>query len=303
MRQLSIFAFIILAACGTKDQSATVGECPEGSTLSDNGNCVEDDSISGNGDGDGDVNEDESGDGGDDGGGDDGGGDDGGGDDGGGDDGGSDIPEDLEPLEEDINGKSYAIDLSTATWVKPDSPLLTGLLGDSLNVKVLIGVEEATDEVLDLVGALPDTDSEELVQDVCMPTLDFDPIDFALSPYFQVGPTDFPVSMMGISLTIWDMNISGIFEPDGAGMYGVGLSGALDLRDLSDVELDLPIDLSDPDEACGLLGSLLSIECEACPSDDEPYCIGLILEDILAEEVDLTIDPVSEDEPHPDCDE
>jgi hypothetical protein len=167
----------------------------------------------------------------------------------------------------------------------------------------LIGVEEATDEVLDLVGALPDTDSEELAQDVCLPTLDFDPIDFTDSPYFQVGPTDFPVSLMGVSLTVWDMNISGIIEPDGAGMYDVGLAGALDLREFGDLEVDLPVDLSDPDEACGLLGSLLSIECEACPSDDEPYCIGLVLEDITAEEVELTIDPVSEDEPHPDCEE
>ena len=304
MRLISMFSLVVLAACSTKDQTATVGECPEGTTLND-GNCIED--AGGSGDEYGEDGNPQSEDGGgDDGGGDDGGGDDGGGDDGGGDDGDdgtSDIPEDLDPLEEDINGKSYAIDLSSAEWVKPDSPLLSGLLGDSLDLKVLIGVELATDEVLDLVGALPDTDSEDLVQDVCLPTLDFDPIDFTLSPYFQVGPTDFPIDLMGFSLTLWDMNISGIFEPDGAGMYGIGLSGALDIRDLGDIELDLPIDLSDPDQACELLGSFLSIECETCASDDEPYCIGVILEDILAEEVELTVEPVSEDEPHPDCDE
>ena len=108
---------------------------------------------------------------------------------------------------------------------------------------------------------------------------------------------------MGTSMTLWDMNISGIFEPDGAGMYDVGLAGSLDLRDFGDLEVDLPVDLSDPDEACELLGTLLAIECEDCPWDEEPYCIGLVLEEIVADEVELTIEHVSEDEPHPDCEE
>jgi len=143
------------------------------------------------------------------------------------------------------------------------------------------------------------------VQDECLPTLDFDPIDFSDSPYFRVGPTNFPVEFMGISLTIWDMDISGIFEPDGGGMYDIGLAGALDFRDigeaLGDADLGIPIDLSDPDETCELLGTLLSIDCEDCPADGEPYCIEIELAEILADEVDVSVEPISEDEIDPEC--
>ena len=68
----------------------------------------------------------------------------------------SDIPEDLDPPEVDVTDKSYAIDLSTAEWVKPEAGLITGFLGDALDVKVLMAVEEANDDTLDLVGALPE---------------------------------------------------------------------------------------------------------------------------------------------------
>ena len=290
MRPCVPFVLALLTACAPDGQTATVGECPEGSTLNDAGECEEEigslnNDEEGNVTGDGEEDDDS-------------------------DDGDDDtedadeVPEDLEPLEEDVTGFSYAIDLSTGVWVKP-SPLIGGLLGDALDVQVLMSVEEATDETLDLVGALPDTDSEELVQDVCLPTLDFDPIDFSDSPYFRVGPTNFPIELLGFSLTIWDMDISGIFTSDGAEMTDIGLAGTLDVREigeaLGDTEVGLPVDLSDPDGTCDLLTSLLSIECEDCPSDDEPYCIAIELEEITAEKVEATVEPITEDEIDADC--
>ena len=295
MRQGVPFILALLTACAPDGQTATVGECPEGSTLTDAGEC-EEEIGSFNGDEEGDVNDEGNDDGGDDDGGEDGSGDT--------NEDSDEVPEGLEPLEEDVSGMSYAIDLSTGVWVEP-SPLIGSLLGDALDVKVLMSVEEATEETLDLVGALPDTDSDELEQDICLPTLDFDPIDFSDSPFFRVGPTNFPIELMGISLTLWDMDISGIFESDGEGMYDLGLAGTFDIREigdaLGDTDVGLPIDLSDPEGTCDLLTSILSVDCEACPSDDEPYCIAIELEEITAEKVDATVEPITEDEIDPDC--
>ena len=317
MRRSVPFVLAFLAACAPNDQTATVSNCPEGTIYTGAGECEDEvDVFSDDEQGDvngGDGSDDESGgssSGDSDGGGSDGGSSDGGDSDGDDSDGGDDDsaedgpPSDLDPLEEDVSGRSYALDLGTAEWVKPDSPLLETLLGDALDVQVLVGVQDVTDDTLDLVGALPDTSSEDLVQDTCLPTLDFESIDFTDSPYFRAGPTDFPIEFSGVSLTIAGMEISGIFEPDGESMYGVGVSGALDLRDigpaLGDSDIGLPVDLSDADQICDW-AAILSISCEACPTDGEEYCLEVELDEIVATEIDLEIEILSEDDIDPEC--
>jgi hypothetical protein len=44
---------------------------------------------------------------------------------------------------------------------------------------------------------------------------------------------DLPIDLMGVSLTVWSMNISGTFEPDGEAMSEVSLAGALDMREVA----------------------------------------------------------------------
>ena len=87
-------------------------------------------------------------------------------------------------------------------------------------------------------------------------------------------------------------------------MYDLGLAGTLDVREigdaLGDTEVDLPFALSDPDDACALLGSFL-IDCDDCPSDEEPYCIAIELAEITAEKTDATVEPITEDEIASDC--
>jgi hypothetical protein len=203
------------------------------------------------------------------------------------------------PLETDVTGETYALDLGTATWVKPVG--IDMFLGDALDFSILLGVEEASD-VLDFVGAIPETGTIE--QDECLPTLDFDPIDFSTTPFFEIGPVDLPIDLMGVSLTVWSMNISGTFEPDGEAMSEVSLAGALDMREvgpaLGDIAGGLPLDLSDPDEACATL-TLLGISCEACPSGDGDYCLALDLVDIQATSSGSPVTPIAESDIPEDC--
>ena len=201
------------------------------------------------------------------------------------------------PLEADVAGSTYSVDLGTATWVKPAG--LELFIGDALDVQLLVGVEEASD-VLDFVGAIPM--SGTLEQDPCVPTLDFEPIDFSTSPYFEVGPVDLPFSFMDISVTLWGMNLSGTFHPDGTGMSKLQLAASIDVRDIGPAlgDVGLPIDLSDPDTACDTL-TLLGVSCESCPSDDTEYCIGLDLRDIEAEIIDSVVTPVDGDALPAEC--
>jgi hypothetical protein len=107
---------------------------------------------------------------------------------------------------------------------------------------------------------------------------------------------------MGIEITVWSMNISGTFAPDGSRVGNVGLAGSLDIREVGPALSEAsPIDLSDPDTACDTL-ILLGIECEPCPNEAaDPYCLSLILSDIDAEATGETIEIIDEADTHEEC--
>ena len=202
------------------------------------------------------------------------------------------------PLESDVDGNTYALDLGSATLVKPTG--LDMFLGDALDIQLLVGVE-VTGTELDFIGAL--TDATTLEQDECAPTFGFDRVDFSASPFFEAGPVDLPIEILDVSLTMWGMYLSGTFESDGAGMAEMGLEGALDIRELGPAFGDALgglIDLSDPDSACSTV-ALFGVNCEECPSGDGDYCIGVDLEDIEAEKTDTTVTPIAAEDISEDC--
>ena len=199
-----------------------------------------------------------------------------------------------DPLETDVTGETYALDLGSATWVKPEG--IGSVLGDGLDVNILVGVEDASDD-LDFVVAIAETGTVE--QDYCLPTLDFEPTDFDYSPYFVIGPVDMPISLLGYSVTIYDVDIFGKFIADGSGMEEVELAGAIDLRDLGDLLVEL---LSvPPDAACILLGTF-GVSCNACSSDGEELCIDVELTEIIASATGEVVELVEEANTHPECD-
>ena len=200
--------------------------------------------------------------------------------------------------ETDVTGETYALDLGTATWEEPAG--IGTLLGDALNAKILVGVEEASD-IIDFLIAIPEGDSVE--QDYCSPTLDFDPIGFDTSPFFEIGPADLPIGMLGYSLTIYDMNINGTFQPDGGGMDHIRVSGSMDLRDLEDTLESISGGIvSDADSACDLV-LMFGVSCAPCPSDDVANCLSVSLTDIEATATGATLEAVEEAGEHPECEE
>ena len=214
-----------------------------------------------------------------------------------------DGPSDTDWLE--LTGNTYLLDLGTGDWVRP-SPLIGGLLGDGLDNTLLLSIQAETADTIEVIGALTKGDTAvDVRQDVCMPTLHFDDSDFTDHPYFSVGPTDLPIELMGTSLNISQMSLTGIIDDDGEDMYDIGLSGVLDMRELGealgDTDVGLPVDFSDPESTCDLFASILGFDCNECPSDGEPYCVELELDEIVAESVDVTVVPISVDAIHPEC--
>lgn len=187
-------------------------------------------------------------------------------------------------------GNSYVLALSEARITEPAG--IGSVLSGYLNTDILLGISGVTDTQLDIIGALGKTDAngnpvEPSAQDYCDPTIAFPPADFT-NPYFQVGPQTTTISVAGYDVAIGDLQITGTIAEDGTYFDGGTLSGTIDTRPLA----PLVDDSGDPNAICALAVNF-GAECQPCPADGEPYCLTLVADQILAEQVDgLTLIPV-----------
>lgn len=203
--------------------------------------------------------------------------------------------------EVELEGKTYVLDLASARITQPAA--LAGLLEqyeDELPT-ILIGILAVGTDTIDIIGAMADEDSDDIVQDYCEPTIGFpEGADFSESPYFQVGPADIPFDIDSeTSITIYSLLVAGTFAADGSYFGGGELEGEADARD---VAAAFP-EAGTADEICKLTESFQA-PCEACSSDGEEYCLYVTADQIEAEEVeDLTLEVVDEADTHELCDE
>jgi len=212
------------------------------------------------------------------------------------------------PLEGDLSDQTFALDLGSATWIEPAG--VGDLVGAYLDMNLLVGVQSMEGGMIDFIGAMGEGSTTD--QDMCMPTIDFEPGDFSETPYFTVGPADMPVALMGYSVTVFGMSVSGTFDHGGDWMGGVEMKGAFDIAEIGPaIGGAVGFDLSDPDVACGTI-AMLGVNCGPCPHKDEEHCLSLHLADIEANNTGDTIQLIEEaycDEAcderadHPECDE
>lgn len=173
--------------------------------------------------------------------------------------------------ETNLEGYAYALDLSSGRFVKPAG--VGAILEQFLTQEILIGVTAADASSIEMMGALG-TDAGQ--QDLCTPTIEF-PVaaDFVENPYFSVVSDVLELNIQGIDIRIDDLVISGAFAPDLGSIEGAVLSGAIDVRDLSDL-----LDMS-ADEACELVLSIAGVACEPC-SDNADYCLSVHVDSMTA---------------------
>ena len=200
------------------------------------------------------------------------------------------------PIDCDLTGKSYRVNLLDARFIQPGEAI-AALLFDALTVDVLLGIDSATETDIQMLGAV----SESLggLQDYCTPSIDFPTAATFDNPVFSVGPADTTLEVAGTEVTISGLNISGAFAPDCSYFGGGRLLGELDARVLAPLVGELA-GTEDPDEICGFLAPL-GVTCEPCASDSQPYCAQVEVDQITATNYGQSLACVSMEECHPLC--
>ncbi|MSP54789.1 MAG: hypothetical protein EXR69_04160 [Myxococcales bacterium] len=175
-------------------------------------------------------------------------------------------------------GKTYVLTLGDARIVEPAG--IGSVLSSYLTTDILLGVSAVSDTTLDIVGAVAVDGVSPSVQDFCTETIDFPTADFADEPFFTVGPQTTTLDVAGYEIEIGDLNITGTFAADGSYFDGGTLSGTIDTRPLAPL-----VDDSGNEGAICDLAVNFGAECEACSSDGQPYCLTLVADRILAEQL------------------
>lgn len=214
-----------------------------------------------------------------------------------------DLGGDLAEGPESLVGRTYAVALGDARFVKPEG--VGSLLGGLLTQDILVGVTAASDTEINMMGALSQEGSTD--QDRCEPSIEF-PVaaDFSEAPFFAIDADELALTIADFNVGIKDFTLSGTFASDGSYMGGAVLAGLLDARDLVEALIGGGIleDGSDASSVCDLI-SAFSVACEAC-SDGEEFCLSIHVDQIMAEETGSEL--VAQDECDPEacsegCDE
>lgn len=180
-------------------------------------------------------------------------------------------------------GRTYNLALGDARIVEPAG--IGSLLGQYLTVDILTGVAEVSDTNLTIIGSLGVADSDPPIQDFCNPTIPFPEADFTDAPYFLISGagTDTHIQVAGYDVVIQDLIISGTFAPDGSYYGGGVLEGTIDTRAFD----KLVSDDAEEGAVCGLAPSF-GVECQACPGGAGDFCLSILADSIIAEEVSGT---------------
>jgi hypothetical protein len=200
----------------------------------------------------------------------------------------------IDPFDCDLTGKTFWVDLQSATWNEPAgvAPLLLG----GLENDILLGVERHEGAEVDIVGA---ADDGARAQDYCQATWAFPTGDFSLAPAFSVGPEDTEVSFNGSPMTMEQLSIEGEFSRDCSSLDDAELTAQIDVRSIKELVGEL-LGVEDPDTICTLMAGF-GTACAACPSDGEPYCIPVEVDGVAATETGSPMVCVADAYYHPLC--
>lgn len=203
----------------------------------------------------------------------------------------SSLGKDIEPSV--LVGKTFALDLAKANIVEPAG--VGAALSSLLTTKVLAGVVSADASKVQMIGAIATDGTTD--QDFCNPSIPFPEADFTEAPYFKIGPADTTLSISGAEILVQDLEITGTFASDATSFGGGTLKGTIDARDIAAALPDLGYDAAG---LCDLIAGF-GASCVAC-SDQEPYCLGLVADSIVADGVSGTLMEVA-DKDCPGCED
>jgi hypothetical protein len=178
-----------------------------------------------------------------------------------------------------LAGRTYVLDLAGGNFEQPAG--VGPLLQTQLAIDILIGVTDASDTEIQMMGAIGAEGVSPPEQDTCEETIDFPTAaDFSSNPYFLVGPDTTTLSVQGMDIIIDDLEISGAFAPDGSYIAGATMAGAVDTRPLVGL-----IDPSGADSTICDLVATFGVACEPCSDGTGDFCLTLLVTGMSAEEL------------------
>jgi len=173
------------------------------------------------------------------------------------------------PLEVDVVGRVYELDLASGTFVEPPG------IGRAINTLISTDVSvyfmpSAIDkETIDFIGAAPDPANPGIQDPKEEPFLACDAT--WTDPYFDGSSESLTITIAGVEATVADLEVSGDFSVDGSRIELERFGGEIDTR-------ELPTDLGD---IC-LLVTQFGVACEACSLDQSSTtCLSLRVENIV----------------------
>ena len=192
-----------------------------------------------------------------------------------------------------LAGSTWVYDLRDARFYQASH------LGDLLQTfgerLGLIHIREVSEDNVAVRLAVA-TDDDPPTQDFCSRTVDIPEVDTSDSPYFQFGPAELSFDAYVGTITVHDMIVAGTLAADASSIGGLEVSATVDTRTVADaVEVD-------EEELCDLL-ELSGSPCEACPSDDEPWCVTTAADRFSAAAVDLQVEQILEADSDKRCEE
>lgn len=197
----------------------------------------------------------------------------------------------------DLLSKTYAVDLESGEILEPAG--VGELLRAFLSNTFLIHVVETTDSSISVRSALSADDSVE--QDFCVSTLEeFPVIDMTQSPYFSLANDTLQLNVSAYNVKIYQFQVLGTFASDASSFQQAYITGELDAREAYTLLTDFGIAAENEDDVCGLLQNF-GAECIECSSDGAPYCLRIVIDDIVANAVDEIIYPVCQGDCHERC--
>ncbi len=188
---------------------------------------------------------------------------------------------------ESLIDATFAVRLQDAAWDEPAG--LGGLISLYLDWPILLGVQFANADLVDLIGAQGQLDSTGRARQLSgAPTWDYPLSDFDQSPYIDTtAPVIHIAASSSVVLPVYDFHLRATFAADARSIAGARVSGLADTRSLGPA-----LDMGDDEDAVCRAAAAAGVTCAPCP-DDQPFCLKMDARNVTGERVDgLVVLPV-----------
>lgn len=185
-------------------------------------------------------------------------------------------------------GRTWTLDLADADWVTPSG--LAPLFRANVRDPIVIGVQWADEQAIDLIGTQGLADDGRVTQDPSAATWSLPQAAFDRAPRMRSEAARVALIVQDVPLPVEDFLLEITFASDGTALGDGVLRGRMDTRDAAGL---VGLLSGGPAAVCNLAGQA-GVDCVPC-ADGQPYCVEAHLRALGGEELPIRLVPVSGD--------